>query len=63
VVWIDPGFSVALHAAPAHACRIKTLFDYVEGGDTLDFFDQFPSLSRAQAIQLFEDSQRALPAA
>ncbi len=29
----------------------KTLFDYLEGGETLDrFLDQFPSVSRAQAV-------------
>ena len=30
---------------------VKTLFDYLEAGDTVDrFLDQFPSVSRAQAI-------------
>ena len=29
----------------------KTLFDYLEGGETLGrFLDQFPSVSRAQAV-------------
>ena len=29
----------------------KTLFDYLEGGETIDrFLDQFPSVSRAQAV-------------
>ncbi len=29
----------------------KTLFDSLEGGETLDrFLDQFPSVSRAQAV-------------
>ena len=29
----------------------QTLFDYLEGGETLDrFLDQFPSVSRAQAL-------------
>lgn len=43
---------------------VRTLFDYIEGGDTIDIFlDQFPSVKRDQAIQLLEDSQRALLAA
>ena len=43
---------------------VKTLFDYIEGGDTIDtFLDQFPSVRREQALQLLEDSQRALLAA
>ncbi len=30
---------------------VKTLFDYLEGGETIDrFLDQFPSVSRAQAV-------------
>ena len=30
---------------------VKTLFDYLEGGETLGrFLDQFPSVSRAQAV-------------
>ena len=30
---------------------VKTLLDYLEGGETLDrFLDQFPSVSRAQAV-------------
>ncbi len=34
---------------------IKTLTDYLEGGDTLDaFLDHFPSVSREQAVAFFE---------
>jgi uncharacterized protein (DUF433 family) len=40
---------------------IKTLFDYLEGGDGLDvFLDQFPSVTRDAAVQLLEDSHRAV---
>lgn len=43
---------------------VRILFEYIEGGDTIDtFLDQFPSVKREQAIQLLEDSQRALLAA
>ena len=43
---------------------VRILFEYIEGGDTIDtFLDQFPSVGREQAIQLLEDSQRALLAA
>ena len=43
---------------------VKTLFEYIEGGDTIDtFLDQFPSVRREQALQLLEDSRRALLAA
>lgn len=34
---------------------IRSLFDYLEGGDTLDeFLRQFPSVRREQAISLFD---------
>ena len=34
---------------------IKNLIDYLEAGDSLDeFLDDFPSVSRDQAIQTFE---------
>jgi uncharacterized protein (DUF433 family) len=34
---------------------IRTLFDYLEGGDTLDeFLRQFPSVRREQAIALLD---------
>jgi uncharacterized protein (DUF433 family) len=34
---------------------VKSLFDYIEGGDTLDeFLRQFPSVNRDQAIAVLE---------
>lgn len=34
---------------------VQTLFDYFEGGDTLDeFLDDFPTVARAQAIAVLE---------
>lgn len=43
---------------------VKTLFDYLEAGDSLDvFLEQFPSVAREQAIALLEESRRALLAA
>ena len=43
---------------------IKTLTDYLEGGDTLDtFLDHFPSVSRAQAIVFLEAAREYMSAA
>jgi uncharacterized protein (DUF433 family) len=40
---------------------IKTLFDYLEGGDGLDtFLRGFPSVEREQAIAVLELAKRAL---
>ena len=39
----------------------KTLFDYLEGGETLDrFLDQFPSVSRAQALAALDLARKSV---
>ena len=39
---------------------VQSLFDYLEGGDTLDeFLKQFPSVQREQAIALLSSRERA----
>lgn len=40
---------------------IQTLFDYLEGGDTLEeFLDDFPSVAREQAVELLEMAKTSL---
>lgn len=40
---------------------IKILFDHLEAGDSLEvFLDDFPSVSREQAVKLLEDAWIAL---
>jgi uncharacterized protein (DUF433 family) len=40
---------------------IKTLFDYLEGGDTLnDFLRDFPTVSRQQALRVLRDAETAV---
>ena len=42
---------------------IRSLFDYLEGGDTLDeFLRQFPSVQRQQAIALLDLARETLAA-
>lgn len=42
---------------------MKNLFDYIEGGYTLEqFLEQFPSVSRSQAIAALELAREALAA-
>lgn len=42
---------------------LKTLFDYLEGGDTLEeFLDGFPSVSREAAIAALEQAKELLVA-
>ena len=40
---------------------IKNLFDYIEGGETLeDFLEGFPPVTREQAIQVLELAEASL---
>ena len=61
VVKIDPE---VMSGAPCFAgtrVPVRTLIDYIEGGDTLDeFLDQFPTVSREQAIAYLEESAAML---
>jgi uncharacterized protein (DUF433 family) len=37
---------------------VKALWDYLEGGDSLDeFLDDFPTVSRAQALQVLRSAR------
>lgn len=40
---------------------VKSLFDYLEGGDSIEeFLRQFPSVKRDQAIAVLEAARRAV---
>jgi len=40
---------------------VRTLIDYIEGGDSLDeFLEQYPTVSRKQAIAYLEQSAAAM---
>lgn len=39
---------------------VRTLLDYIEGGDSLEvFLDNFPSVGREQAVAFLEEAGRA----
>ncbi len=39
---------------------VQTLFDYIEGGDSLnEFLDDFPAVSREHAIKVLEKMKEA----
>jgi uncharacterized protein (DUF433 family) len=39
---------------------VRTLLDYIEGGDSLEIFlDNFPSVTRDQAVAFLEEAARA----
>jgi uncharacterized protein (DUF433 family) len=40
---------------------VRTLFDYLEGGDTLDeFLEDFPAVSREHAVKVLEKVKESL---
>ena len=40
---------------------IGTLFDYLEAGDTIEgFLEQFPSVKKAQVLEVLEESKERL---
>ena len=53
-----------MHATPVFlGTRVpaQTLFDYLEGGETLDdFLEGFPTVSRDQAVQAIEEAKHLL---
>lgn len=64
VVKIDPEILGGTPCFTGTRVPVKTLFDYLENGDSLDIFlDEFPSVYREQAVALLEESRQALLAA
>lgn len=55
VVNIDPETMGGTPVFVGTRVPIQTLFDYLEGGDTIEeFIDDFPSVTSDQAIQVLE---------
>jgi uncharacterized protein (DUF433 family) len=61
IVHRDPEILGGTPVFRATRVAIRPLFDYLEGGDTLDeFLRQFPSVRREQAIALLELARETL---
>lgn len=55
VVHSDPGILGGTPVFVGTRVPVKTLFDYLEAGDSLDLFlDEFPSVTRKQAVAALE---------
>jgi uncharacterized protein (DUF433 family) len=61
IVWINPK---RLSGAPCFAgtrVPIKTLFDYINGGEPLDdFLEGFPGVTREQAVAVLQSAESEL---
>jgi uncharacterized protein (DUF433 family) len=44
-----------------HPCAVRTLLDYLEGGQPLaEFLEDFPTVTREQAVAALEQAKEAL---
>lgn len=65
VVEIDPEIMSGEPCFSGTRVPVRALLDYIEGGDTIDeFLEQYPTVTRKQAIAFFEQaSERFLATA
>jgi uncharacterized protein (DUF433 family) len=63
IVTVDPDIMSGTPVFAGTRVPVKNLFDYLEGGDTLDeFLDDFPSVTRDQAIAALEVGRELIEA-
>lgn len=61
VVHSDPEILGGVPVFVGTRVPVQSLFDYIEGGDTLDeFVRQFPSLRREQAVAVLEIARESV---
>jgi uncharacterized protein (DUF433 family) len=57
----DPATTHGIPVFRGTRVPVQTLFDYLEGGDTLEeFLDGFPTVSRALALDALEEARTLL---
>jgi uncharacterized protein (DUF433 family) len=58
VVHSDPDIMSGTPVFVGTRVPVQSLFDYLEGGETVDeFLDQFPSVTRAQALAALDHAR------
>ena len=63
LITIDPEIHSGTPVFKGTRVPIKTLFDHLEAGDSLEvFLEDFPSVSRELAVALLEEARTALVA-
>jgi uncharacterized protein (DUF433 family) len=61
VVSVDPEILSGTPVFAGTRVPVRTLLDYLEGGESLDdFLEQFPTVSRARAIAFLEQASERL---
>jgi uncharacterized protein (DUF433 family) len=61
VVVVDPEIMSGTPVFAGTRVPVRTLIDHIEAGDTLDvFLEDFPSVSKEQAIEFLEEASETL---
>lgn len=61
LITVDPDIHSGTPVFAGTRVPVKTLFDHLEAGDSLEvFLDDFPSVSRELAIAVLEEARAAL---
>jgi uncharacterized protein (DUF433 family) len=61
LVTVDPEIHSGTPVFTGTRVPVKTLFDHLEAGDSLEvFLDDFPSVSRELAVAVLEEARAAL---
>ena len=61
IVVVDPEIMSGTPCFAGTRVPVRNLLDYLEAGDPLDeFLEQFPTVSRAQAVAFLEQSAEAM---
>ena len=61
LITVDPEIHSGTPVFAGTRVPVKTLFDHLEGGDSLEvFLDDFPSVSRELAIAVLEQARSAV---
>jgi uncharacterized protein (DUF433 family) len=61
MVKIDPEILSGMPCFIGTRVPVRALLDYIEGGETLDeFLEQYPTVSRKQAVGFLEESADAV---
>ena len=61
VVHVDPEILGGIPVFVGTRVPVQALFDYLEGGETLDaFLEQFPAVTRVQAVLALDQARDSL---
>ena len=61
VVHSDPEISGGTPVFRGTRVPVHSLFDYLEGGETIEqFLDQFPSVSKEQALSVLDSARESI---